>query len=162
MSQPHWESDIAELLTELTSVQTEVLDMLAKKRELLVANDLAGMTALQSDEQQLIARLEACHDRRGSLLEHAAHEGLPGDSIRSLTQALPRAQRQDLEKEVQAAAARSRLLQHQSLTNWVVIQRTLLHLAQLLEIIATGGRGRPTYGMSSCAPSGGSLVDQAA
>ncbi|MCU0373434.1 MAG: hypothetical protein MUE56_09370, partial [Ignavibacteria bacterium] len=29
-----------------------------------------------------------------------------------------------------------RLLQHQSLTNWVLAQRSMLHLSQLLEIIA--------------------------
>ena len=59
------------------------------------------------------------------------------------------------------AAGKSRLLQHQSLTNWVVVQRTLLHLSQLLEIIATGGRLRPTYGKESPAASGGALLDHA-
>ena len=47
------------------------------------------------------------------------------------------------------AAERSRLLQHQSLTNWVLVQRSLLHLSQLIEIIATGGRPKPTYGNGS-------------
>jgi hypothetical protein len=39
-----------------------------------------------------------------------------------------------------------RVLQHHSLANWVLAQRRLLHVAQSLEIIATGGRMRPTYG----------------
>ena len=157
----HWESDLAELLNELSSVQSEVLEVLDKKRQMLLVNDVQGMGELQGAEEQLIARLQACHDHRGRLLARAADEGLPHDNIRTLAQALPRAQRQSLEPEISAAAARARLLQHQSLTNWVVVQRTLLHLAQIVEIIATGGRPQPTYGMSSCAPAGGSLLDQA-
>jgi hypothetical protein len=53
-------------------------------------------------------------------------------------------------------------LQHQSLTNWVLVQRTLLHLSQLIEIIATGGRLKPTYGKGSDHQAGGALVDRAA
>lgn len=166
MSEPraaaHWESDLAELLNELSGVQSDVLDALGRKRDLLVANDLAGMAALQGTEEELIARLEACHNRRGQLLAQAADEGLPNDSIRALAKSLPRSTQRDLARDVQAAAARSRLLQHQSLANWVVVQRTLLHLAQLLEIIATGGRPQPTYNQGANEHAGGSLVDQAA
>ena len=60
------------------------------------------------------------------------------------------------------ATARMRLLQHHSLTNWVLVQRTLIHLSQMLEIIATGGRLKPTYGKDDSVNSGGFLVDQAA
>jgi len=54
------------------------------------------------------------------------------------------------------------LLQHHSLVNWVVIQRTLLHLSQMLEIIATGGRLQPTYGKGESSTASGTLMDWAA
>ena len=54
------------------------------------------------------------------------------------------------------------LLQHHSLANWVLAQRSLLHISQLLEIIATGGRLRPTYGKSEPVLARGALVDQEA
>jgi hypothetical protein len=54
------------------------------------------------------------------------------------------------------------LLQHESLTNWVLVQRSLLHLSQLIEIVATGGRTQPTYGNGSRRLSCGALVDRAA
>ena len=60
-------------------------------------------------------------------------------------------------------ASRMRLLRHQGLTNWVLVQVKLLHLSKLLEIIATKGRPGPTYGRG--APTGaasGAFVDQAA
>lgn len=157
----HWEADLAGLLNELSSVQAEVLDVLGKKRQMLLVNDVQGMAELQPIEEQLITRLQACHDHRGELLAQAGAEGLPNENIRTLAQSLPRTQRQSLEPEIQAAATRARMLQHQSLTNWVVVQRTLIHLSQIVEIIATGGRPHPTYGMSGCAPAGGSLLDQA-
>jgi hypothetical protein len=74
---------------------------------------------------------------------------------------LSREQRQTVTPQLKHTAARARLLQHQSLANWVLAQRTVLHLSQMLEIIATGGRLQPTYGKENSAATGGSLVDQA-
>jgi hypothetical protein len=58
------------------------------------------------------------------------------------------------------AALRARLLRHEGLVNWVLVQRTLIHLSQLLEIIATGGRLQPTYRKEESLRAGGALVDQ--
>jgi len=67
-----------------------------------------------------------------------------------------------LTTQMHDAATRGRILQHKSLSNWVLVQRWLIHLSQLLEIIATGGQLQPTYGKDATNSSGGSLVDQAA
>jgi hypothetical protein len=67
-----------------------------------------------------------------------------------------------MQASIREATNRTRLLQHQSLTNWVLVQRSLLHLSQLIEIIATGGRLKPTYGNGSDRQSSGALVDRAA
>lgn len=156
------EADVAALLTELSSTQDELLEFLAHKRRLLVAADIEGMQAMQPRELDLIGRLQACLDRRAELLAQAADQQLPSDSIRSLTSALPPGSRKQLAGQVAEAAGRADLLRHHSLTNWVLTQRTLLHLSQLLEIIATGGRRRPTYGDAPTADSSGALVDRAA
>ncbi|MFZ5830406.1 MAG: flagellar export chaperone FlgN [Planctomycetota bacterium] len=160
--QTSWESDIAALLAELSSIQDEVLAILGKKRDLLLAADAEGLTEFAPAEEELIDRLRRCVERRGELLRHAKEEGKPSTSLRALSGSLPREKQAPLEKPLHDAAARARLLQHQSLTNWVVMQRTLIHLSQLLEIIATGGRPRPTYGGGEIAHSGGNLVDRAA
>lgn len=156
-----WDEELAALLTDLSSVQAELLDLLTRKRQLLVSADLDGLAEMQPDEERLAAHLQACHDRRAGLLQQAAEQGLPSTSVRDLTAALPRQQRQDLTSQVKRTAARARLLQHQSLANWVLAQRTVLHLSQILEIIATGGRLQPTYGKDNALAAGGSLVDQA-
>jgi hypothetical protein len=163
MNQPtatvDWESELGELLAELSSVQDELLEVLVEKRRTMAARDLAGMTALQPREAQLSQRLEVCHQRRGRLLERAAGQGMPGDSMQKLAAALP-GKPAHLGKRAKETSQRMRLLQHHSLANWVLAQRTLLHLSQLLEIVATGGRLQPTYGKGAQALSRGALVDQ--
>jgi flagellar biosynthesis/type III secretory pathway chaperone len=156
-----WERDLADFLSELTAVQSELLEVLLAKRQCLVRSDAAAMTALQPREESIIARLEACQSRRQELLEQASVEGAPHANLRSAAKSLAKADSTATRRSLEEAASRARILQHHSLTNWVVTQRTLLHLAQMLEIIATGGRTQPTYG-NAASPAGGCLVDQAA
>jgi hypothetical protein len=159
-----WEAAITGLLAELSRVQEELLAVLAKKRERLASVDVAGMTELQGQEQELLDRLQACHTKREELLAAAQREGLPADSMTSLAQtAVPAGKSpggEKLRKELVTTASRMRLLQTQSLTNWVIAQRSLLHVSQMLEIIATGGRLQPTYGEGEGVHARGGLVDQ--
>jgi hypothetical protein len=156
-----WESDIASLLGTLSDVQRDLLVVLAEKRRVLATGDIQAIDAVAARETDLIPRLQACQDRRQELLSRAAEDGLPADSIRSLTAALPAASRGRMRSEVQQAQNRSRFLQSECLTNWVLVQQMLLHLSQLIEIIATGGQRKPTYGDGSERQGGGFLVDRA-
>jgi hypothetical protein len=113
-------------------------------------------------EEQLVAKMQACAARREELLLRAKKEGLPSNNISSLSKALPADQQGDLHERIAQANSQTRLLRNQSITNWIVIQRTLIHLSQMLEIIATGGRLQPTYGEGEPVNASGSLVDRAA
>ena len=153
------ESELADLLGELSDVQQELLNVLATKGACMASNDTARMAELQPREEQLCDRLQSCHRRRSELLARAGGNGLPNTSLGKLVESLPTPRRGDLQRRVHDASARMRLLQHQSLANWVLAQRTMLHLSQLLEIIATGGQLQPTYGRGGSLPSCGALVD---
>ena len=155
------ETQIAGLLSELTAVQSDLLNVLSQKRKLLAAGDGAALGAMAGEEQQLVDRLQACQNHRQQLLAQAAERGLPSDSVRALSKSLPTGGRRRLRDGLNEAHDRSRLLQHECLTNWVLVQRTLLHLSQLIEIIATGGRKKPTYGRGSDRQDQGALVDRA-
>ena len=157
-----WESELASFLTELSAVQSESLEVLASKREALAAWDLEELASIGKREESLIEELKRCLQRREKLLEKAGREGFPSDSIRSLTAALPRENQDQLTDQLSQADGRSRLLQHNSLVNWVVVQRTLIHLSQLLEILATGGQMNPTYSKEGETARGGALVDRVA
>jgi hypothetical protein len=157
-----WEAEVSGLLAELSAAQVELLDVLQRKRERLTVADLPGLAALQPREEELATRLEDCQRRRNELLASARDAGLPGDSIGSLAAAASGQRRGKLGSEVKQVSARMRLLQNQGLTNWVLAQRSLLHVSQLVEIIATGGRMQPTYGDKESVHSRGSLVNQEA
>lgn len=155
-------AEVASFLNELSATQSDMLSLLVEKRELLVKYDEAGMSGIAEREQELVCRLQTCLQRRAELLARADDEGLPHASIRELAGAFGGDPGGPLRTRVQQASSQARILQHHSITNWVLVQRTLIHLSQMLEIIATGGRPQPTYGKGDSASSSGALVDQAA
>jgi flagellar biosynthesis/type III secretory pathway chaperone len=155
-----WETDVAGLLDELSDVQSELLEVLQAKRECMASNDAKGMVELHPRTEMLCDRLRSCHDRREELLAQAKQRGLPSETLTRLAGALPPKQRGKIQKRVKEASSRMRLLQHHSLANWVLAQRTVLHLSQLLEIIATGGQLQPTYSRDETLESRGALVDK--
>ncbi len=154
------EAEVASLLNDLLAGPGELMAVLNRKRNLLGTMDREGLAAIAGDEQRMLGVLQDCLTRRQALLARAAGEGLPSGSIQALTNALPPPHRAPLARQVAAAGSRARLLQTQSLTNWIIIQRTLIHLSQLLEIIATGGRIQPTYGKAGSSRCGGVLLNQ--
>ena len=154
------ETQLADLLQELLDLQKETLQMLEQKRQLLRQGDVDALASTGEPEQALLRRWEACLQRREELLAQGSAQRLPAQNLERLTAALPRPQREKLGKQVKLAKSQARLLQHQALTNWVVVHRCLLHLSQLLEILATGGHPEPTYGKDHSSLSCGALVDQ--
>ena len=157
----NWESEIASLLGQLSGTQQRLLKLLENKRELLMKRDHMGLRELAPKEQQLCEELQACHERRKDLLEKAEQAGLPSDSMQSLAGTLPKDAKQNLKKTFTESKEQSHLLRHQSISQWVVVQRTLLHLSQMLEIVATGGQGQSTYGREGTSAPSGRLMDQA-
>ena len=160
---PDWGSEIGQLLAELSSAQQELLEVLRAKRTLLARGDVPGLSAVQDRELALVERLKACQQRRGELLSLAREEELPSDSIATLAATLPGSRREKLGKQVKDSRLQMRLLQNETLTNWVLAQRLLLHVSQMVEIIATGGRMKPTYaeGDSSLHARGALVNDEA-
>ena len=157
-----WEGEFAALLEELTLVQGELLRVLEAKRRGMAARDMASLKAMENEEAALAERLKACHDRRQALLASANESGIACDSLGKLAKQIPSGKRDGLGKQLKEATVKMRQLQQESLANWVIAQRTVLHLSQLIEIIATGGRLQPTYGKSDAALARGALVNQEA
>ena len=156
------EHDIATLLDDLSEVQHDLLNVLGRRRDAMAKQDLAAMQELDADESVLLQRLQDCRRRRGEILESAQKEGQAAGSLEDLAKKLPSENRGEIGRQVKEASLRMRLLQNGSLVNWVGAQLHLLHVAHILEIFATGGRGKPTYGKGSSAHARGSLMDRSA
>jgi hypothetical protein len=157
----NWESELAGLLSRLSAAQRELLSLLSNKRELIVQRDHQGLAMLAAKEGELAAELQACQERRQQLLAEADRAGMPVASLAELSNVLPKRAGNALRGPVEEARNRARLIRHECLTQWVAVQRTVLHLSQILEIIATGGRTQPTYGNGRALERSGSLMDQA-
>lgn len=156
-----WETALAGFLARLSDVQQRTLDVLGRKRKLLIAGDLEGLGALAEAEAALVEELRQCLAERNAMLERAAREGLPAANLQAVASALPTGQSAALGPPLRQATLQARLLAHEGLLQWLLVQRTLLHLSQLLEIIATGGRLQPTYRKEESLQIGGALVDRA-
>lgn len=167
VNETSWDSEVARLLERLSTAQSGLLSLLASKRELIMSKDHQALQLLAPEEAALSAELAACHQQRELLLSRAAREGLPGKTLTDACENLPENTSEALAKPLAEARQRSELIRHECLAQWVIVQRTVLHLSQMLEIVATGGRAKPTYdnGPSQRQPtmraSSGSLMDKA-
>lgn len=159
--QDDWEAALTGLLDDLLRTQQEMLEILDRKRAAMVRRDLDQLRELQPREEQLCQQLSACQERRNELLALARVAQLPDGNLDQLSQSLPLAADSGVREKLSNASHRARLLKHQSLTNWIIAQRNLLHISQLLENITTGGRIAPTYGKSARV-TGGFMLDQEA
>ncbi|MEX1039501.1 MAG: flagellar export chaperone FlgN [Pirellulaceae bacterium] len=155
-----WETETASYLQELSDVQEQLLSVLHSKRRQMVAGDVEAMSATQLEEQALVQRLEGLTEARSALLAQAKISGLPDDSVHSLAAAVETTGDGRLGKRARLAKETMQHIQNETLTNFVLAQQTVLHLSQLLQIIATGGKLKPTYEEENAATQGGTLVDQ--
>jgi DNA-binding helix-hairpin-helix protein with protein kinase domain len=155
-----WETETASYLQELSDVQQQLLRVLHQKRRQMVANDVEAMEATQIEEQTLVERLEGLSEARSNLLQQARLNGLPNDSVQSLAMTVDSTGHGSLGKQAKRAKETLRHIQNETLTNFVLAQQTVLHLSQLLQIIATGGKLKPTYEDENASAQGGTLVDQ--
>lgn len=157
-----WETQLAALLQDLSDVQGDLLQVLAEKRQVILRGDAPGMNTLAGREGELLSRLEDCHRRRAALLAEAGAAGTPAASLTDLASRVAPGGKAKVHRDLRAASQNLRKLQSESLSNWVLAQRSLLHVSQLLEIIATGGRIQPTYEKDASTHARGNLVDSEA
>jgi len=156
------EHDLYQFLSRLSDVQKRAQAVLERKQELLVKPDRDALTAIAVEEQEVLAQLAQCLARREEILATARQRGYVVESIQSLCRILP--VHSECRRLVEESVRRSRMIQSLSLTNWVITQKSIIHLSHLLEIIATRGKGKPTYHRQGEKESGvtGGFVDRAA
>lgn len=155
------ETQIARLLDRLTGIQSQLLDVLKAKRAAMVSGNIQEQRRLLGEEAEIYASLSQVNEDRREILERAHSAGLEGKTLQDVSLRLPEPQGTELSRRLGEAGKVTQSLRLEQLTNWVADQQCLLHVSQLLEIIATGGRIRPTYGKSEYGMRG-SLLDHEA
>ena len=158
----NWRNQLRKFLGETLQAQKDVAELLERKRELFMKNDLAAIGALAKEEQTAADRLKQCLAEREKLLQYAAAEGLPSQSVELLAKAVVPYSDDEFFALLRSVQYQTQLLRQHNVTNWVVTQRGMLHASQMLEIIATRGRLRSTYTREhqrNIGTTGGTLVD---
>ncbi|MDR3109523.1 MAG: flagellar protein FlgN [Planctomycetaceae bacterium] len=163
MTNINWQVELTMFFNELESAQENAMSVLQRKQKSLANANVKEIQTVTEEEKASVERLEVCLKRRETLLEEAAKNKLPSDSIESLCKVLP--QNAGLTDRVKKSKHNSRLIQYQSLTNWVITQRSVIHLNQLIELIKNKGKKSPTYNkdkQKTNPNNGGNLVDKVA
>jgi flagellar biosynthesis/type III secretory pathway chaperone len=158
----HWRKQLAGFLGETLQAQKDIVALLERKCELFAKNDPAAVGALAKEEQAAADRLKQCLAEREKLLQYAAAEGLPAQSVEVLAKAIVPYSDDEFFTLLRAVQYESQLLRQHNMANWVVAQRSMLHASQMLEIIATRGRMNSTYTRDhqrNRSTTGGTLVD---
>ncbi|MCI0359511.1 MAG: hypothetical protein L0211_13625 [Planctomycetaceae bacterium] len=134
----NWETEVAALLDELTSVEQELLALLARKHEQLAIRDWHARADIRAGERRLAARLAHCQVWRADLLAAKVKE-VPGESTINRPGGSAR-------RESGGTSGRSRsrnkrfsamqILRSDNIPEWVQAQRALLQVAQLVEAVA--------------------------
>ncbi len=158
-----WHDAAQEFLRDLMVVQEEFLAVLLKRRQRFVAPISDDWPTVTPVEQSLLQRLQQCHQRRQDLLRAAGPVVPPGQTLRGAVAVLADAgARRPLDALLDEAESASRRLRLAGLTHWMLAQRSLAHVSQLLEILATGTPQPPTYGNGPVSAVRGGLLDEAA
>ncbi len=145
--------DILDFLKNLSVVQEKTLAVLQEKQALLVHPDKNALATLAAKESEVLEVLQNVLRRREELLARAAEQGLPSDSIEVLCDKLF-ANRIEVRRILDLTKRRIQEIRFLAGTNWTMTQKSLVHISQILELIATGGQGKNTYNAPN-APNGG-------
>jgi hypothetical protein len=162
-SSTEWLDTAHAFVQELKATQEELLAALRGRRSMLYSPSADAAVAIAPLDHSLLERLQDCVQRRADLLRTAAHVGWPAETLRAAAMAQPDSeQRRRLQAALAQAQSLSRQLQLAGMTQWMLAQRSLAHVGQLLEILATGAPQPPTYGNGPVSTARGGLLDQAA
>lgn len=160
---------ILEFLRELAAAQDKAISVLKRKQQLLIKPNKAELDKMAVEENAVLADLHQVIQRREDILQQGLTQGVRADSIQLLCEKLL-PNDFECQKQIIAASQRSRQLRYLATTNWTMSQRSMIHLAQMLELIETKGQGKVAYGSKSLqntgqtpsASSGGGFVDRTA
>ena len=153
------QTDLQNFLQKLNETQIQMLAVLHKKQAILVRPEKEAIALITHEEQQSLGAMQSILQQREDILTAARLQNIRGDSIEQLCgHFFPHnIEVQKLLDETKYQTEQIRLLAY---TNWTLSRKSLIHVSQILELLATQGRGKTTYQPRQ--PAGGSRVNRVA
>jgi hypothetical protein len=152
--------EIKQFLHDLEVTQGALAALQNEKQAAMVGANPDELLRLAAAEGDLSKRLQALLKRRGIILQRAAQQGFPSDSLLTLVSATAGNERQALTARMERARLTAARLRQQSWTHWIIAQRSYNHYSSLLDLIAHCGEKAPTYTRGpSLERTGGAILD---
>jgi flagellar biosynthesis/type III secretory pathway chaperone len=147
--------ELITLVETFEQIQSDLGLVLEGKEQALRSGNSGELLGFAQREGALTQRLQAFAAARQKLLADARRQGLPSESLQSLSGAIGGSQGAAVRERLTVASGRSARLRRQSWCHWILAHRSYHHYSQLLEMIAHGGQKPPTYTDSPSPATGG-------
>jgi hypothetical protein len=161
---PAWWDEAARFVDALEATQQELLATLRLQRRAMVDADSASLERLNTTAADAARRLDQVGAWRARLLEQAAAEDAPAASLSIVLARSVSLEAERLRARLHVVQQRFGEVRREAWVQWVITHRSQSFYAEILDLIAYGGRKSPVYGDSpQTAPSkGGVMLDAAA
>jgi len=155
-------TDLLDFLKRLVEAQDQMLAVLREKQAILVHPAKEAIALISVAEEKALEKMQRILEQREELLTAARLQNIPGNSIEQLCGHLfPR--NIDVHKLLNESRHRTQQIGLLAYTNWTMSRKSLIHIAQILELLETRGQGKTTYHpQANTDTSRGSFVDRVA
>jgi len=155
-----WLDEVERFVEVLETTQQELLATLRLKRRALASADVDDLARLNTAAAEAAQRLKSLTDWRGRLLDQAGAAGITATTLSQVLAMQATLRPEALRGRLEAVQNRFGEARREAWVQWVVAQRAGGCYADILDLIARGGKRSPVYGdMPNQA--GGVMIDAA-
>ncbi|MDZ4689367.1 MAG: flagellar export chaperone FlgN [Planctomycetaceae bacterium] len=152
-----WLDDVERFVEVLEATQQELLATLRLKRRALASADVDDLQRLNAAATEVAQRLKSLTEWRARLLVQA---GQPGATLSDVLAQRAHLRPETLRGRLEAVQLRFGEARREAWVQWIVVQRAGGCYADILDLIARGGKRSPVYG-DMPGGSGGAMIDTA-
>src|ERR1700685_778528 len=137
--------EIEQLVIAIGEVQTELADPYGAKPQAVRAANSTELDRLTRREERLATKLKAHLRERHQILQRAAAQLGPQDSLEAIVRGFAEPQRGRLLARITETRTLVEANRRESWVLWIVSKQSLRLFGNMLELIANGGRKPPVY-----------------
>ncbi|MCA9040693.1 MAG: hypothetical protein KDA65_10130 [Planctomycetaceae bacterium] len=154
---------IRSYLMELVKIQTELMTLFRDRGRYFYGENPNQIQEFVQNKTELVQKLNQKLLQREQLLKRAQEAGLKAHSLQEVIARLPEAEIEELKKLLEVSIQLTMHLRQESWKQWVFLQRSHQHYAEVLDLIAYQGKKSPTYDEKpSRGTTGGAILDASA
>ena len=141
-------------LSSLETLQAILKSLYRKRKDALTEGDLIGIKSCHVQEEQVTKQLQQLLEDRKIIIQSANQRQFPGITLREVAQSVfalsdfSPLEKNHLEGKIKLAEEQMAELRQESWTQWIIANRNLQYVNDVIELIANGGKKR--FDVSRC------------